>query len=318
MIENYVKKLIDNFPEELLSRYSNSPEEIDIVLDGGLFNGSYLAGALYFLKEMERQHYVTIQNISGCSIGSLVAFLYFIDKLHLIGDLYTIVNSNLKKNYNLQTLLNIKELIGPHIPADICSKINGRLYISYYDIHNGKTIKSTYSDADEILYTIIQSCFIPYLIDGNFLHKERFFDGINPHFFPLCGNSGTSGNNRKILYLDLFGFDKINQLMNVKNETTNCHRILSGMLDIHSFYIKGYNTSMCSYIHSWTLYNYGVYYIKQIFEWIVVIILKYIVLFKNSEFGVTHYGSMQNTIFSQIARKIIFDIYIVLMDNYCV
>ena len=41
---------------------------------------------------------------------------------------------------------------------------------------------------------------------------------------------------------------------NVKNEKTNFHRILSGLLDIHAFFIKGSNTSMCSYVNDW---NYG-------------------------------------------------------------
>ena len=56
-----VSKLIDNIP---LSK-KNQREKIDIILDGGLFNGSYLIGALYFLREMEKVGYVEVDKLSG-------------------------------------------------------------------------------------------------------------------------------------------------------------------------------------------------------------------------------------------------------------
>jgi predicted acylesterase/phospholipase RssA len=72
MIDEYVNRLIENLPEE-----TKKLQHIDLVLDGGIFNGSYLVGSLYFLKEMERRRYIKIERISGCSIGSIVAFLYW-------------------------------------------------------------------------------------------------------------------------------------------------------------------------------------------------------------------------------------------------
>ena len=47
-IDHYVSKLIDNLPDTI----KNKTQNIDLVLDGGVFNGSYLVGILYFLKEM--------------------------------------------------------------------------------------------------------------------------------------------------------------------------------------------------------------------------------------------------------------------------
>ena len=47
MIDEYVNRLIENLPED-----KNKLQQVDLVLDGGAFNGSYLVGALYFLKEM--------------------------------------------------------------------------------------------------------------------------------------------------------------------------------------------------------------------------------------------------------------------------
>ena len=91
MINEYVIKLIDNLPDDL--KNSKAPLRLDLILDGGIFNGSYLVGALYFLKEMEKRNYVTVERISGCSIGSIVAFLYFIDALDVMPQLYDIVKN---------------------------------------------------------------------------------------------------------------------------------------------------------------------------------------------------------------------------------
>ena len=99
MIDEYINKLIENLPDEIKNR--KEPETIDLVLDGGVFNGSYHIGALYFLKEMERRKYIKINRISGCSVGSIVAFLYFIDGLDLMPKLYDIISNEFKNKLQL-------------------------------------------------------------------------------------------------------------------------------------------------------------------------------------------------------------------------
>ena len=55
-------------------------------------------------------------------------------------------------------------------------------------------------------------------------------------------------HNRQILYINVFTPDKLYYVINVKNESINLHRILSGINDIHMFFIKNENTLMCSYV----------------------------------------------------------------------
>ena len=149
MINEYVIKLIENLPEEL--KNSKTPLRLDIVLDGGIFNGSYLVGALYFLKEMEKRKYVIIERISGCSIGSVVAFLYFMDALDEMPKLYDIVKNEFKNDHKLHTVKELKKHLHDKIPDNICEKVNERLYICYNNIKKGsKTTKSQYKDVDEI------------------------------------------------------------------------------------------------------------------------------------------------------------------------
>jgi hypothetical protein len=304
MVKEYVIKLIENLPDNI--KNVKSPLILDLVLDGGVFNGSYLIGALYFLKEMEKQNYIKINRISGCSIGSVAAFLYFIDSLDLMSQLYIIANKEFKETHKLKTIKELKQYLIQHIPSDICDKVNDKFYITYYNIKKGeKKIKSKFKDLDEILDSIIKSCFIPYLIDGNILYQSKYCDGINPYIFNKEPNS-------KILYLDLFGYDKIGNLLNIKNEKTNYHRILSGMLDIHSFFIKQSNTSMCSYVNEWNFTNYFFYYLKFIIERICVYFTCVLIYLENKV-----PDEFKSSILSKITIKIIHDVFVILLETYC-
>jgi hypothetical protein len=200
MVKKYVDKLIENLPDDI--KNNNKPMVIDLVLDGGIFNGSYLLGALYFLKEMENRQYIKIDRISGCSIGSIAAFVYFIDGLDIMPEFYKLVYNEFTRSHHLQIIKELKKYLIQHIPHDICSRVNNKLFISYNNVKKHKKIvKSEYKDSDDIINTIISSCYIPYLIDGNLLYKNKSFDGVNPYIF-------YKEKNKKILYLDLFGYDK--------------------------------------------------------------------------------------------------------------
>lgn len=303
MINEYVNKLIENLPDEIKKR--DKPESIDLILDGGLFNGSYLVGALYFLKEMEKRKYIKIERISGCSIGSVVAFLYYIDALDEMPKLYDLVNNEFKNSYKLNTIKELKKHLIERIPEDICKKVNGNLFISYYNIKKGtKKVKSVYKNIDDIIHTIIRSSFVPYLIDGNILYENKYMDGINPFIF--------KERDKKILFLDLFGNDKLGCLINVRNEKTNYHRILSGLLDIHTFFIKQSKTPMCSYVNEWTLSNQCFNYIKIIIEKFCVYLIKLVILLKNKipdEF--------REMVIYKILSKLTSDIFIIILESYC-
>jgi hypothetical protein len=304
MINTYVNKLINNLPDQI--KNSKNTIKIDLVLDGGIFNGSYLLGALYFLKEMEKNNYIIIEKISGCSIGSLAAFIYFIDCLEIMDKLYEIFFENFKKEYKLNKIMNLYGYLNDHIPENICKIVNDKLYITFYNIKkHKKVIKNKYKNKKDIIDTIIKSCFVPYLINGNKMYKNKYIDGINPYIFKII-------DNKKILYLDLFGYDKINNLINVKNEKTNYHRILSGLLDIHNFFIKNASTPMCSYVNNWNIINKTHINIKIIFEKIVI----YIIIFSNylnKQIG----DDLNNSIFYKFLSKIIYDFYIILLETYC-
>ena len=117
----------------------------------------------------------------------------------------------------------------------------------------------------------------------------------------------------KILYLDLFGYDKIGNLLNVKNEKTNYHRILSGMLDIHNFFIKQTSTSMCSYVNDWNYLNNTRNCFKQVFEQIIIWFI-YVLVYIKKKVSL----ELQNSVISKICIKIMREIFVIVIDTYCI
>ena len=306
MINEYVIKLIENLPDDL--KNPNTPLRIDLILDGGIFNGSYLVGALYFLKEMEKRKYITVERISGCSVGSLVGFLYFVDALDTMTNFYCITKKEFKESYKLPSVKDLKKHLEGRIPDDICEKVNGKLHLSYNNVRKCKKIvKSQYKNIDEIFHTILRSCFFPYLIDGNCLCDNKYMDGMNPYIF-------NKVPDKKILFLDLYGYDKIGYLLNIKNEKSNYHRILAGLLDIHNFYIKQTNTQMCSYVNDWSINYKTFYYTKTLFEKFMVYFIYIVIYFKNV---IPFAYDFENTVIYKIISKIIQDIFIILLETYC-
>ena len=303
MINEYVIKLIENLPDDI--KNVKEPIKIDLVLDGGLFNGSYHVGALYFLKEMENRKYIKIERISGCSIGSIVGFLYFIDSLDLMPKLYDLLSKEFRQTYNLNLLKELKKHLSHRIPSDICKIVNGKLFITYNNIKKGtKPVRTVYKNVDDIINTLIKSSYIPYLIDGNVLYENKSIDGITPFIF--------KEREKKVLYLDLFGTDKLGNILNVKNEKTNYHRILSGLLDIHSFFIKQSNTPMCSYVNDWSYSNLCFNYLKTIIERICIYLIHVLIFIKKNislEF--------KESVLYKILSKISYDVFIIILENYC-
>ena len=302
MINQYITRLVDNLPDEFKER--KTPLRIDLVLDGGLFNGSYLIGALQFLKELERRKYIRVDRISGASIGSIVGLAYLSDSLDSMPDLYNIVYNEMKNSNTMSCIQDLKNKLKHD--TDLYNKLNNKLYVSYNNIEKrNKVVKYLYKTNDEVFDAISKSCHLPFVIDGKLLYKNKYLDGVNPYMFKPCPN-------KKILYLDLFGYDKIINFFNVKNEKTNCHRILTGMLDIHNFYIKQSETPMCSYVNEWGIINRWRLSIKGLNEMIIVYTVCILNILSRYTMGI------EKTILYKLFARIVNSCFSVVLETYCI
>ena len=295
---------MDNLPDHI--KKTDNPLKIDLVLDGGVFNGSYLVGALHFLKEMEKRKYIIVERISGCSIGSIAGFLYTMDRLDLITNLYEKFNKEFKETYSLNIIKYIKDNLIEFSNEENFKKINSKLYITYYNVIKGsKKVKSHYKNWDELSDTLIKSCFFPYLINGELVYKNKYLDGISPYIF-------NEQSGKKILYMELFSSDKICGIINIKNEKTNHHRILTGLLDIHNFFIKESRTVMCCYVNEWNLFDKFYYKLKSVIEKLFTYIIYFIVIIKK------HVNiDINNSIYYKLISRISYDVFTILLETYC-
>ena len=284
-----------------------NPHRIDLVLEGGLFNGSYLIGALYYLKGLERHNIIKIDRLSGCSIGSLVSLIYYTNTFKLSDIIYKITYKHFKKTCNVNIFDKIFDYLRPYITENILKKLNNNLYITYYNIKtNTQIVKNTYKNVEELFDTIKKSCFCPYVVDNSFVYKKKYVDGFYPYIFP------PAPSNKKILYLNIHNFDILINCISIKNEKTNYTRIYAGILDIHSFYQFGTHTSMCSYVNDWTCVEYLKHSIFVRFVKIFPYLLHKIYMLNN----VIIKNGIEMT--SSFYKKIINSIYIYFIKKYCV
>jgi len=225
-------------------------KDIDLIISGGAFNVSYLVGCLYFICEMREKGLICINKVSTCSASSIMGLLFLIDKVDIFVDkLYELLVSSFKRNrsviFDEESLCSIVKVIEDELPEDVLSRINNRLYITYYDVIECKqVVKSSYDDVSDIVNTIRRSCFIPYITMDKLLEDNKYIDGGTPYIF-----NKEYGKNR--LYINLCGMDKIMDSIVIKRDKIVMHRILGGILDIHNFFFKCKNTSMCSYVEDW-------------------------------------------------------------------
>ena len=77
MIDNYINQLLENVNHE------NIPKNIDLVLQGGAFNGSYMIGCLLYLKQMEEKKLIYVDRVSGCSIGAVLGLCFLTNKIEI-------------------------------------------------------------------------------------------------------------------------------------------------------------------------------------------------------------------------------------------
>lgn len=285
-----IHKLLSNLP---LKYIINENKNIDIVLEGGLFNGSYLVGVLMFIKEMEKKKYIHVNRISGCSVGSAIGFLYFIDKLEYSERMHDLFAEYFKMYNHLHILTSIKSIflqIEPQLKSiNVKNILDDKLFISYHkfdkNLHScNKIIRSKYENIDDLFECIIRSSFVPILINKRLLYKRKYLDGITPYIFDdnhsvSSRDINSTNPTNKILYLNLSNIDKIEYMINIKNEKTPHHRILTGILDIHLCFIKNKTNSISSFVHNWSfLDKIYIYCRNNIFEKCVIRFVLFVLL----------------------------------------
>ena len=240
-----MKQIINNLIDNLI----NIPckRRIDLILDGGAFNGSYMIGSLLYLKELEKQKFICIERISGCSIGSLLGCLYIGNYLSIHEIFYKFIRYSLGQG-NLKSYATVLNTIRKQLPKDFYKKCTNVLYVSFYDILNGKQIVIHEYESNEHLFECIYcSSFLPFIMNGNLCYQGKYVDGFHPYMFPDSPLKST-------LFIDLIQ-QNITKMLIIKNEVNNSERIMKGILETHSYFFSNSPFSFVSNIYDINFIN---------------------------------------------------------------
>lgn len=262
--------------------------DIDLILSGGAFNAIYLVGCLYFFREMERKNKIIIHRISTCSASSFVALFYLTNNLELFETkIYNMIVRNFKQNkkyiFSDEDIINVFKLIETTLydvngltEYEILKKVNYKLYITYFDIKKCKrVVKKKYKSLHDIFETIKKSAHIPFITMNCMLYQNRYMDGWQPFIFT------NNANEKKQLFIDLLGRDKIKDCIVLKNNKKNKDKIINGIHDAYSFFHANgkYETAMCGYINDYSITSSIKYYLIYIFSYMLCIFLYLYVFF---------------------------------------
>jgi len=265
-MKEYIKALVEN------ADTNNIPKELNVIFDGGIFNGVMAAGIALYIKTLEQQQKIKINKISGCSAGALIA-LWFIcgckeSSIHYLEKLI----KNFKEDFNFSQLKNllhdfVNNLFANNLTTstskmkdslsnntkdtkdntkDMLTILNNRLFINYYDTQEHKQIiVSTYNTKEEIVQSLMRSCFIPYIMDGNARCDERYMDGMVPYLFK---------DKCETLFVKLVTFNKCSRALVLKSEANIHFRLITGVTDANNFFTTG-QSDMCLYIKNRSYYD---------------------------------------------------------------
>lgn len=242
LLQEYIKALIINVDVK------NVPNEINVIFDGGAFNGGFALGIALYLKCMEQHKMLRIQSISGCSIGSILA-VWYLTGCQSEGIVYFEQFMNYyKKNGNLYAykdlvLTFIDSIFKGSDEAKILEGLQGKLFITYYNTKKHiQTTVSTFKTKEYLIECLIRSSHIPYLMDGHASYKNKYMDGVSPYIFK---------NDIPSLFIKLLTFNKCTRALIVRSENNIHYRLLTGVADVNEFFTTGYS-DMCSYVGKWS------------------------------------------------------------------
>lgn len=258
VLSTYVETLVENdytsgkfhkcFGSE--NTTSSPVPEIDLVLDGGAFNGGYSLGALLYIKCAEKKGYIRVARISGCSVGACIGLAFVLDKLYQMGGVLSNFMDLFRKKNNMSFYKEfVTEFIDILLEENDLAKCQNSLYISCFNKNENKQIVvNTYKQKENLLQAILRTIYIPFISSNHITDAEGYIDGAYPHIF--MGEEEVK--DRKQLYIQLNGIDKFFNMIHIKSETSMLNRIIRGVEDMRMFVLRsGDTTFMCSFVERW-------------------------------------------------------------------
>ena len=271
ILRHLVKSIIPNaIPSKI-------PSSMNLVFDGGAFNGFYGLGVGLYIKQLEAEGLTKINKISGVSAGSVLGLWYLLENPKSdLNELFVEMSEHFNKNYNLRIFKQqIKKVIKTNIQTDDLSFLNDRLFISYYDTFDctRKTV-SKYKNRKHLIDVIVRSSHIPFMITDSIAYKDRYIDGVRPELF---------NNESRSLFVKLTTINRLSTMFSTGSEVNILYRCIVGLADANDFFTTG-SSDMCSFTDEWSRFGKLLFCFREIAVCILYLLLSKIVYGQNSPF----------------------------------
>ena len=240
-MDSYISALIDTLDKR------NLPPEVDLILDGGAFNGAYTIGMLLYISELEKTERLRVKRLSGCSMGAIFAVGYatgFLDTLMTVGRQ---IANDFKSSQCLESFIgHVKNWVEKHSNDINLEALNGRVYITYHDSELKKQVTvSQYDTHEHLCEVLIRSSFLPFAINGSSRYEGKYFDGFTPSLF--------HDKQRPSLFVSTMVPGYFTSSIIIKGDNILDLRRVEGIEQIDCFFRRQKNTRLCSYVENWSI-----------------------------------------------------------------
>lgn len=283
LIKEYIKALIQNIDKPTFT------DKINLIFDGGVFNIGFAAGTALYIKTLENDNKIQINQISGCSSGALVALWYtcgcdpiilsFFEKMmylfktdfsfhHIHSIINEIVNYIFNNSNHYST--SYSQTCTNNIIVDL---LNDKLFINYYDTRKNKQkIVSKYKNKNHLIRCLMRTIHIPYIIDGTPKCHNRYIDGIIPYTFK------SSPHNS--LLIKLCTLNNYSKAFILKKDKNVHQRLFIGLSDANDFFTKG-QSDMCIFITNQSYVDILFFRGREILIVLIFTIIEWLIFIKN-------------------------------------
>jgi hypothetical protein len=260
LMRSFIKNVVPN------ANINKIPAALNLVFDGGAFNGYYGLGVGMYVKELESQGLTTVKKVSGVSAGSVLALWYLLDKPKTdLNAIFVEMAAHFNKHRNLRIYKKqVREIVNTNIESDNLSFLNDRLYISYYDTVDccRKTV-SRYKNRKHLIHTIIKSSHIPFVVTDSIAYQGRYIDGVRPELFD---------GHYRTLFVQVTTYSRLKRMFFTGSEVNILHRLIVGVADANDFFTTG-TSEMCSFTDEWSWIGKFAFCLREIIMCIVYLVL---------------------------------------------
>ena len=264
-------KYMEPFVEALIANVSvrEVPDKLDVVLEGGAMNGAYQAGALCYLRALEKAGKTHIARISGVSCGALVGAVFLALDLDSLEEFYVRLADSLLSTGSFSSLQGCVDDFMKRIDDTKAASLTDRLYISYVDMNTQRrVVVSEYKSKEELGKVLVKTAFLPGFIDGRMTTDDKCIDGGVPYIFP-SDTEKRGDNGYKTLYLKLSSFSLLKDAISTKGETNMARRAIEGIQRTHDLFKQRRGNEIASIVEEWSKTDVIKFSLMSLVWWLV-------------------------------------------------